>query len=113
MTNLNKNKPIVIGLTGIGAVILYQVLLNFLLPIALFVFLLYVLKILIKGFEKHDEPEESKSALKKPDSSSENNVPNQPIKAVISKNKESIETKPLVEVKPIEKEKSDDINKPE
>tara|TARA_B100001250_G_C19687778_1_gene738852 strand:- start:197 stop:454 length:258 start_codon:yes stop_codon:yes gene_type:complete len=48
----SKNILIAIGVLGIG-VILYKLLLGFVLPIALFVFLGYVLKFLIKGSESN------------------------------------------------------------
>ena len=49
---MNKNSLIAFGLVGIAGIILYQVLFNFILPIALFVVLLYILKLLIKGFDQ-------------------------------------------------------------
>ena len=53
--NINKNTLIAICVIGIGGiVVLYQVLFNFIFPIALILFLLYVLKLLIKG-ENNEE----------------------------------------------------------
>ena len=54
---ISTNTLIAIVVIGVGGVILYQLLLNFIFPIALFVLLLYVLKYLIKGFENNDEIE--------------------------------------------------------
>ncbi len=52
--NINKNTLIAICVIAIGGIVLYQVLFNFIFPIALLLFLLYVLKLLIKG-ENNEE----------------------------------------------------------
>ena len=74
-----KNIFIAIGVIGIG-VILYKLLLGFVLPIALFLSLGYVLKFLLKGSEP-DSGNESSQILTKsePPSSIDNIVEIQPI----------------------------------
>ena len=67
--NINKNTLIAICVIAIGGIVLYQVLFNFIFPIALLLFLLYVLKLLIKG-ENNEEIKdyqfiEGKSDLKR------------------------------------------------
>ncbi len=52
----SKNILIALGVLGIG-IILYKLLLGFVLPIALFVSLGYVLKFLLKGSETDSETE--------------------------------------------------------
>ena len=52
--NINKNTLIAICVILLGGIALYQVLFNFIFPIALLLFLLYVLKLLIKG-ENNEE----------------------------------------------------------
>ena len=52
--NINKNTLIAICVIVIGGIVLYQVLFNLIFPIALILFLIYVLKLLIKG-ENNEE----------------------------------------------------------
>ena len=81
-----KNILIPIGVLGVGA-ILYKVLLGFVLPIALFVSLGYVLKFLLKGADS-DSVEDISQVFKNTVSTS------------------SIEN--IVEIKPIEEENPDE-----
>ena len=71
---MNKNSLIAFGLVGIAGIILYQVLFNFILPIALFVVLLYILKLLIKGFDQTENITTSDVLKEKPNESSVKNV---------------------------------------
>ena len=108
--NINKDTLLTIGVFGLGVVIFYQVLFNFLLPIALFVFLLYILKLLIKGFETSEEEgeeEEEEIELLKDQS---NSSPTKDIEEInpnkqenIEENK-SVQIKPVIEIKPLQKE---------
>ena len=98
----SKNILVAIGVLGIG-IILYKFLLGFVLPIALFVSLRYVLKFLLKGSEP-DSGNEVSQVLKKsePSSSIDNIVEIKPIE----------EEKPEGEEKLEGKEKSDEDEKP-
>ena len=91
-----RNILVAIGVFGI-AVILYKLLLGFVLPIALFVSLGYVLKFLIKGSDS--ESEEDSSAILT------NSKPTSVIDNVV-------EIKPIQEDKPIEEEKTSGDDKP-
>ena len=79
-----KNILISIGVIGIG-VILYKLLLGFVLPIALFVSLGYVLKFLLKGSDSEAGQEVSQ---------------------ILTNNGNPSEIENIVEIKPIEEEKS-------
>ena len=84
---MNKNNLIVIGLVGLAGILLYQVLFNFILPIALFVVLLYILKLLIKGFDKNEDIIEAKPLKDNiENSSNENVVPIQTIEDIQTNN---------------------------
>ena len=87
----SKNILIAFGVIGIG-IILYKLLLGFVLPIALFVSLGYVLKFLVKGSADSDSGNEISQILKNTE------VPS------------SIDN--IVEIQPIEEDKSIEINKP-
>ena len=91
----SKNILILAGVIGVG-LILYKLLLGFILPIALFVSLRYVLKFLLKGSET-DSPEEVAQILASnmKSSSKENVVEIKPVE----------ESKPNGEVKPVEEPK--------
>ena len=106
---MNKNSLIAIGLVGIAGIILYQVLFNFILPIALFVVLLYILKLLIKGFDQSETITTSDVLKKKPnDSYVKNAVP------ISSEEiKPDLESKSEEEVKPDLESESDAEAKPE
>ena len=84
----SKNILISIGVLGIG-LILYKLLLGFVLPIALFVALGYVLKLLLKGSDSDQAPSQILKDITTP-SSTEN----------------------IVEIKPIEEDKTVKENKP-
>ncbi len=110
----SKNTFIAIGVLVIGF-ILYKVLLGFVLPIALFVSLGYVLKFLLKGSESDPVKEVSQILTNNdPSSSVENIVEIKPIE----EEKSSEDVKPIEEekssedVKPIEDEKSTEEIKP-
>tara|TARA_B100000965_G_C19496296_1_gene715371 strand:- start:564 stop:899 length:336 start_codon:yes stop_codon:yes gene_type:complete len=93
----NRNILITFGVLGI-AVILYKLLLGFVLPIALFVSLGYVLKFLIKGSVSDSDTEENASQIltnSDPTSVNENIVEIKPIK----------ENKTIEELKPSEEDK--------
>ena len=97
----SKNILIGIGVFGIG-IILYKFLLGFVLPIALFVSLRYVLKFLLKNSDSESVNEGSQvfSTVSNPNPL-EKVVEIKPIK----------ESKPVEEVKPVEESKPvDDIN---
>jgi len=79
----SKNILIGIGVIGIG-VILYKLLLGFVLPIALFVSLGYVLRFLLKGSESNN---------------------GQDVAQIFNKSEPSSEIQNIVEIKPIEQEK--------
>ena len=81
-----KNILISIAVFVIG-IILYKFLLGFVLPIALFVSLGYVLKFLLKGAETDSEEEFSQILMKSETSSSKDNI---------------VEIKPIQEAKPTE-----------
>tara|TARA_B100001029_G_C14883369_1_gene351200 strand:- start:65 stop:367 length:303 start_codon:yes stop_codon:yes gene_type:complete len=85
----SKNILIAIGLFGIG-VVLYKLLVGFVLPIALFVALGYVLKFLLKGS----------------DSDTEEEVPK-----IISNINKNISTANIVEIKAIKDEQAADDEK--
>ena len=72
--NSNTNILIAIAAIGIGGIALYQFLFNFILPIALLVFVLNILSLLIKGFENNEEIEDVSLFEEKTDSSSTENV---------------------------------------
>ena len=80
----SKNIFIAIGVIGIG-VILYKLLLGFVLPIALFVSLGYVLKFLLKGSESESDKEFSQ---------------------VLTNHETPASSDKIVEIKPIEAEKT-------
>ncbi len=82
----SKNILITFGVISIG-LILYKFLLGFVLPIALFVFLGYVLKFLLKGSESDQEQECSKILPNIQPPSSLDNI---------------VEVKPIEEGKPAE-----------
>ena len=82
----SKNILISIGVLGIG-VILYKFLLGFVLPIALFVSLLYVLKFLLKGSESEAGEEVSQVLTNSTAPSSIENI---------------VEIKPIEEDQPIQ-----------
>ncbi len=73
---INKKILTSFALVVIGAVIVYEMIFNLILPIALLFFDLYLLKILLKGF---DNDEKIKSLLLFGDSSNlsstKNNIP--------------------------------------
>ena len=79
-----KNILIALGVLGIG-LILYKLLFGFVLPIALFVSLGYVLKFLLKGSESESGEDFSQILTKNEPSSSKENI---------------------VEIRPIEKDKN-------
>ena len=87
----SKNILIGIGVIGIGF-ILYKLLLGFVLPIALFVSLGYVLKFLLKTSESDDGQE---------------------VAQILNKSEPSSEIQNIVEIKPIEQEKPDQEEKPD
>ena len=96
-----KNIFIAIGIIC-GGVILYKLLLGFVLPIALFVALGYVLKFLLKGSESDSVQEVSQISMKsQPPSCEENIVEIKPIKEVKTTNKDETigEINPIEEVK--------------
>ena len=92
----SKNILVAIGVLGIG-VILYKFLIGFVLPVALFVSLGYILKFLLKGSES-DSGDELSQILKnsEPSSSTDNIVEIKPIE----ENKPSSEDIPSEENKP-------------
>ena len=90
-----KNILVAIGILGIGF-ILYKLLLGFVLPIALFVSLGYVLKFLLKGQES--DPEEESSTI------ITNNTTSSPIENVV-------EIKPIEEANGSDDEKSAEKDK--
>ena len=104
---MNKNSLITIGLVGIAGIILYQILFNFILPIALFVVLIYVLKLLIKGSDSSENATNAKPIEDHPDNSSAKNVV--PIKPKKVKTVE--EVKPTEDMKPTEEVKADEDEK--
>ena len=112
--NINKDILLAIGIVGLGGVMLYQVLFNFLLPIALFVVLLYILKLLIKGFDTSEEKETTELLRDKSNSSTDKDLeeinPNK--KENIEENK-SVEIKPVIEIKPVQKEEKEKEGKEE
>ena len=79
-----KNILISIGVFGVG-IIVYKVLLGFILPIALFVSLGYVLKFLLKGIESDLEE----------------------VSPIIKNSETSSSRENIVEIKPIEEDKKD------
>ena len=86
----SKNILIAIVVAAIG-VILYKVLLGFVLPIALFVSLGYVLKFLLKGNNTESAQESSQ---------------------ILTNNEPSSVIENIVEIKPIEEDKSTEEIKP-
>ena len=111
----SKNILIAFGVIGIG-IILYKLLLGFVLPIALFVSLGYVLKFLVKGSADSDSGNETSQILTNTEvpSSIDDIVEIQPIEEdkSIEKNKPIEEDKSIEINKPIEEDKSIEINKP-
>ena len=85
-----KNILISIGVLGIG-IILYKLLLGFILPIALFVSLGYVLRFLLKGSDADSLKEVSQIFNNSETSPSIGNV---------------VEIKPIEEDKPVEEDKN-------
>ncbi len=85
-----KNIFIAIGVLGIG-LILYKLLLGFVLPIALFVSLGYVLKFLLKGSESDTD---------------------ETLSQILMNNEPSPATQNIVEIKPIEEDKMSEGFKP-
>ena len=115
--NINKDILLAIGIVGLGGVMLYQVLFNFLLPIALFVVLLYILKLLIKGFDTSEEEEEEETTELLRDKSNSSTAkdleeinPNK--KENIEENK-SVEIKPVIEINSVQKEVEEKAGKEE
>ena len=109
----SKNLLIAIGVLLIG-VILYKLLLGFVLPIALFVALGYVLKFLLKGSESDSGKDLSQiSKNSEPPSPIDNIVEIQPIE----EDKTAETTNPIEEDKiaettnPIEEDKIADVDK--
>ena len=102
-----KNILIAIGTIGSG-VILYKLLLGFVLPIALFVALGYVLKFLLKGSDS-DSVKESSQVLttSEPPSSIENIVEIKPIEEgkTIKEDQRTEEINPTEEDRTTEEEK--------
>ena len=86
----SKNLLIAIGVLLIG-VILYKLLLGFVLPIALFVSLGYVLKFLLKGSETESGQELSQILTKSEPTSSINKI---------------------VEIQPIEEDTTNEVDEP-
>ena len=84
-----QNVLIAIGVIGIG-LILYKVLLGFVLPIALFVSLGYVLKFLLKGSE--------------PDSGND-------LSQILTNSEPPSSIDNIVEIQPIEEDNSDEVDK--
>ena len=117
----SKNIFIAIGVISIG-VILYKLLLGFILPIALFVSLGYVLKFLLKGGSESDSGQEPSEILKNSNtpSSIDNIVEIKPIEENKSsqeespsqENKSSQEESPSQENKPSQEESPSQENKP-
>ena len=116
----SKNILIAIGVLGIGA-ILYKVLLGFVLPIALLVSLIYVLRFLLKGSDSDSSQEVSKVLTNSDSSSSVENIVE--IKAIkkakplqeakpVGEAKPFQEAKPVEEVKPVEETKATKEAKP-
>ena len=85
----SKNILIFIGVLGIG-LILYKLLLGFVLPIALFVSLGYVLKFLLKGSDSDTSKELSQILTNSAEDSSRDNI---------------VEIKPIQEDKPTDEDK--------
>ena len=56
MNKNTKNTVITIILVGLIGIIFFKVLFSFILPIILFVVLMSILKVLIKGFDEDQEP---------------------------------------------------------
>ena len=92
----SKNILIAIGVFGI-AVILYKLLLGLVLPIALFVSLVYVLKFLIKGSDSDLEEDSSETLTNSEPTSLVDNI---------------VEIKPIQEDKAIEEVKPSEEDKP-
>ena len=103
-----KNILLAIGIFGAG-VILYKLLLGFVLPIALFVALGYVLKFLLKGADSEPIQEDSQILTRSgPPSSIENIVEIKPIE----EGKTIQEDQPVEEIKPIEEDKTSNEDQP-
>ena len=103
-----KNILISIGIIGAG-LILYKLLFGFVLPIALFVALGYILKFLLKGADSVSVQEASQILTKsEPPSSIENIVEIKPIEEV----KTTKEDQPTEEINPIEEVKTTKEDQP-
>jgi len=91
-----KNILIAIGVVGIG-LILYKFLLGFVLPIALFISLGYVLKFLLKGSDSDIGQNVSSILNKKSNTSMENVVEIKPIQAEEPVAEEPVAEEPVAE----------------
>ena len=102
----SKNILIAIVVLGIG-VILYKILLGFVLPIALFVSLGYVLKFLLKGSDSDSDAGEEVSQVFPNSSKSPSSIQNIVEIKPIEEEKPIKEENPIEEEKPIKEEKPD------
>ena len=124
---MNKKLLINIFLVGLAGIIIYQVLLNFILPIALFVVLIPVLKFLIKGSDNSGSVLFSKFSNNNSETSLEKNVnsqmpietPPEDVKSIIEESEQDQAKTPEEEIPPedvksiIEESEQDQAKTPE